>query len=199
MSASSQNITRLLLDWRNGDQTALDRLMPLVYEELRRMANHYMRNERKGHTLQTSALVNEAYLRLVDHENIEWQNRAHFFGVAAQSIRHILVDHARGHKAAKRGAGAAKLSLDEAIGVPEKKEVDLLALNEALERLAALDRQQANVVELRFFGGLSIKETAEALGIAEQTVKWTWRMARAWLLRELGDERGKGPDGDRPA
>src|SRR5215510_11425805 len=139
MSASSQNITRLLLDWRNGDQTALDRLMPLVYEELRRMANHYMRNERRGHTLQTSALVNEAYLRLVDHENIEWQNRAHFFGVAAQAMRRILVDYARGRNYQKRGAGAQHVSLDEAAMVTEEHAAEMIALDDALEALAKID------------------------------------------------------------
>ncbi|HKC88277.1 MAG TPA: sigma-70 family RNA polymerase sigma factor, partial [Blastocatellia bacterium] len=163
MSASSQNITRLLLDWRNGDQTALDQLMPLVYEELRRMANHYMRNERRGHTLQTSALVNEAYLRLVDHENIEWANRAHFFYVAAQAMRRILVDHARTRNYQKRGGGALKVSLDEAAMVTEEHAAEMIALDDALEGLAKIDERKARVVELRYFGGLSVEETAEAL------------------------------------
>src|SRR5262249_24588780 len=132
------DVTQLLESWGKGDRLAFERLMPLVYDELHRLAQRYLRNERSDHTLQSTALVHEAYLRMVDQKTVQWQNRAHFFGVAAQSIRHILVDHARGHKAAKRGSGAAKLSLDEAIGVPEKKEVDVLALDECLERLAAL-------------------------------------------------------------
>src|SRR5262249_25862597 len=139
MTPPSQNITRLLLDWRNGDQSALDRLMPLVYEELRRMANHYMRNERRGHTLQTSALVNEAYLRLVDHENIEWQNRAHFFGVAAQAMRRILVDHARTRNYQKRGSGAQQVSLDEAMTLARGRAAELIALGDALRGLATMD------------------------------------------------------------
>jgi RNA polymerase sigma-70 factor, ECF subfamily len=185
MSASSQNITRLLLDWRNGDQTALDRLMPLVYEELRRMANHYMRNERRGHTLQTSALVNEAYLRLVDHENIEWQNRAHFFGVAAQAMRRILVDHARSRNYQKRGGGAQQVSLDEAMTLAEDRAAELLALDEALQELAKMDERKSRVVELRYFGGLSLEETAEALGVSVPTVTRDWSTAKAWLMREM--------------
>jgi RNA polymerase sigma factor (TIGR02999 family) len=185
MSASSQNITRLLLDWRNGDQTALDRLMPLVYEELRRMANHYMRNERRGHTLQTSALVNEAYLRLVDHENIEWQNRAHFFGVAAQAMRRILVDHARSRNYQKRGGGAQQVSLDEAMTLAGDRAAELLALDDALRELARMDERKSRVVELRYFGGLSLEETAEALGISIPTVTRDWNTAKAWLMREM--------------
>ena len=159
--------------------------MPLVYDELHRLARRYLRRERSDHTLQSTALVHEAYLKMVDQKNVRWQNRAHFFGVAAQSIRHILVDHARSHLAAKRGAGAAKLSLDEAIGVPEKREVDLLALDQALEGLAVLDPQQGRIVELRFFGGLTVEEVAESLGLSKRTVEGDWTMARAWLLREL--------------
>ncbi len=185
MSASSQNITKLLLDWRNGDQTALDQLMPLVYEELRRMANHYMRNERKGHTLQTSALVNEAYLRLVDHENIEWQNRAHFFGVAAQAMRRILVDHARARNYQKRGGGAQQVSLDEAATLAGDRAAELIALDEALQELAKMDERKARVVELRYFGGLSVEETAEALGVSVPTVTRDWNTAKAWLMREM--------------
>jgi RNA polymerase sigma factor (TIGR02999 family) len=179
------DVTQLLENWSNGDREALERLMPLVYDELHRLARGYLRRERSDHTLQSTALVHEAYLRMVDQKNVRWQNRAHFFGVAAQSIRHILVDHARSHLAAKRGAGAAKLSLDEAIGVPEKKEVDLLALDQALEGLAALDPQQGRIVELRFFGGLSIEETAEVLHISTATVKRDWVMAKAWLYQNL--------------
>ena len=179
------DVTQLLEHWSNGDREALERLMPLVYDELHRLAQRYLRRERSDHTLQSTALVHEAYLKMVDQKNVRWQNRAHFFGVAAQSIRHILVDHARSHLAAKRGAGAAKLSLDEAIGVPEKREVDLLALDQALEGLAVLDPQQGRIVELRFFGGLSIEETAEVLHISPATVKRDWVMAKAWLYQNL--------------
>ena len=188
MSASSQNITRLLLDWRNGDQMALDRLMPLVYEELRRMANHYMRNERRGHTLQTSALVNEAYLRLVDQENIEWQNRAHFFGVAAQAMRRILVDHARSRNYQKRGGGAQQVSLDEAMTLAGDRAAELIALDDALRELARMDERKSRVVELRYFGGLSLEETAEALGVSVPTVTRDWNTAKAWLMREMTKE-----------
>jgi RNA polymerase sigma factor (TIGR02999 family) len=185
MTPSSQNITRLLLDWRNGDQSALDRLMPLVYEELRRMANHYMRNERRGHTLQTSALVNEAYLRLVDHENIEWQNRAHFFGVAAQAMRRILVDYARTRNYQKRGGGAQQVSLDEAMTLAGDRAAELIALDDALRELAKMDERKSRVVELRYFGGLSLEETAEALGVSIPTVTRDWNTAKAWLMREI--------------
>ena len=185
MSLTSHNITRLLLDWRNGDQTALDRLMPLVYEELRRMANHYMRNERRGHTLQSSALVNEAYLRLVDHENIDWQNRAHFFGVAAQAMRRILVDHARTRNYQKRGGGAQQVSLDEAATMAGDRAAELIALDEALQELAKIDERKSRVVEMRYFGGLSLEETAEALGVSIPTVTRDWTTAKAWLLREM--------------
>ena len=185
MTPPSQNITRLLLDWRNGDQSALDRLMPLVYEELRRMANHYMRNERRGHTLQTSALVNEAYLRLVDHENIEWQNRAHFFGVAAQAMRRILVDHARTRNYQKRGGGAQQVSLDEAMTLAGDRAAELIALDDALRELAKMDERKSRVVELRYFGGLSLEETAEALGVSIPTVTRDWNTAKAWLMREI--------------
>jgi RNA polymerase sigma factor (TIGR02999 family) len=179
------DVTQLLESWGKGDRLALERLMPLVYDELHRLAHRYLRNERSDHTLQSTALVHEAYLRMVDQKTVHWQNRAHFFGVAAQSIRHILVDHARGHRAAKRGAGAAKLSLDEAIGVPDRQEIDVLALDESLERLASLDPQQGQIVELRFFGGLSIEETAEVLHISPATVKRDWVMAKAWLYQNL--------------
>lgn len=185
MSSSSQNVTQLLLDWRNGDGEALDRLMPLVYEELRRMANYYLRNERRDHTLQTSALVNEAYLRLVDHENIAWQNRAHFFGVAAQAMRRVLVDHARSRNYQKRGGEAQQVSLDEAANVAEEKATELIALDDALQELAKIDSRKSRVVELRYFGGLSVEETAEALGISTITVMRDWNTAKAWLLREM--------------
>ena len=185
MSTPSQNITKLLVDWRNGDQEALDQLMPLVYEELRRMANHYMRNERKGHTLQTSALVNEAYLRLVDHENIDWQNRSHFFGLAAQAMRRILVDHARSRNYQKRGGNAERVSLDEAANFAEERATELIALDEALQELAKLDPRKSRIVEMRYFGGLTGEETAEVLGISTATVARDWETAKAWLLREL--------------
>jgi RNA polymerase sigma factor (TIGR02999 family) len=185
MTPSSQNITQLLLDWRNGDQTALDRLMPMVYEELRRMANHYMRNERQGHTLQTSALVNEAYLRLVDHENIAWQNRAHFFGVAAQAMRRILVDYARSRQRLKRAGPAQRVSLDEAMTLAKERAAELVALDDALQGLAKVDPRKSCVVELRYFGGLSVEETAEALGVSTMTVMRDWNTARAWLMREM--------------
>jgi RNA polymerase sigma factor (TIGR02999 family) len=188
MSLTSHNITRLLLDWRNGDQTALDRLMPLVYEELRRMANNYMRNERRGHTLQSSALVNEAYLRLVDHENIDWQNRAHFFGVAAQAMRRILVDHARTRNYQKRGGGAQQVSLDEAATMAGDRAAELIALDEALQELAKIDERKSRVVEMRYFGGLSLEETAEALGVSIPTVTRDWTTAKAWLMREMTRE-----------
>ena len=159
--------------------------MPLVYSELRRLAKAYLRRERSDHTLQSTALVNEAFLRLVNQRNVQWKSRAHFFGIAAQLIRRILVDHARAHQADKRGAGAFKLSLDEAIGVPEKRDLDLVALDDALQRLTELDPQQSRIVELRFFAGLSIEETAEVLGISTATVKREWSTARAWLYRDL--------------
>src|SRR5215813_13523717 len=185
MNPSSQSVTQLLLDWRNGDQTALDRLMPLVYEELRRIAGHYMRNERQGHTLQTSALVNEAYLRLVDHENIAWQNRAHFFGVAAQAMRRILVDYARLRHRAKRAGAAQRVSFDEAMTLAEERAAELITLDDALEELAKVDPRKSRVVELRYFGGLSVEETAEALGVSSMTVMRDWNTARAWLMREM--------------
>ena len=186
MSGDTQvDVTGLLVNWSNGDQQALEELMPLVYGELRRLAKAYLRRERSDHTLQSTALVNEAFLRLVNQRNVQWKNRAHFFGIAAQLIRRILVDHARAHQADKRGAGASKLSLDEAIGVPEKQDLDLVALDDALQKLSELDPQQGRIVELRFFAGLSIEETGEVLGVSPATVKREWSTARAWLYREL--------------
>ena len=181
----ADNLTGLLTEWRQGDKTALETLTPLVYDELRRIAHRYMQGEREGHTLQTTALVNEAYLRLADQQKIEWQNRAHFFAVAAQMIRRILVDHARTHNAEKRGGGACKLELDEAIGVPQQRDLNLVALDDAMNTLAEMDPQQGRIVELRFFGGLSIEETAEVLGISPATVKRDWAVAKAWLYRDL--------------
>src|SRR5438046_9522738 len=181
-----ENITPLLVDWSKGDQKALDELMPLVYSELRRLAGNYLRRERQNHTLQPTALVNEAYLKLVDQKNAHWKNRAQFFGVSAQLMRRILVDHARQHQAAKRGGSdQQRLSITSAERLVKQPELDLLALHEALEELATLDRQQERIVELRFFGGLSIEETAEVLGIGHATVERDWKMARAWLRRKL--------------
>jgi RNA polymerase sigma factor (TIGR02999 family) len=185
VSTSQQGVTELLVSWSNGDQQALDRLTPLVYGELRRLAARYLRRERSDHTLQSTALVHEAYLRLIDQKHVRWQNRAHFFGVAAQMIRRILVDHARGKQAAKRGSGGWKLSLDEAIATPEQRDLDLVALDDALGGLAKIDPQQSRVVELRFFAGLSIEETAEVLRISPATVKRDWTAAKAWLYREM--------------
>ena len=183
---SSEGITELLIDWGKGDQAALEKLMPLVYNELRRLASNYLRRERAGHTLQPTALVNEAYLKLIDQRNAKWQNRAHFFGISAQLMRRILVDHARQHHAAKRGGSKQqRLSITSAEQLAKQPEVDLLALNEALDELTLLDPQQAQIVELKFFGGLSIDETAEVLGISHATVERDWKMARAWLRRQL--------------
>jgi RNA polymerase sigma factor (TIGR02999 family) len=183
---SNEGITELLIDWGKGDQAALEKLMPLVYNELRRLASNYLRRERASHTLQPTALVNEAYLKLVDQRNAKWQNRAHFFGISAQLMRRILVDHARQHQAAKRGgSNQQRLSITSAEQFAPQLEVDLLALNEALEELAKMDPQQGRIVELKFFGGLSIEETAEVLGIGHATVERDWKMARAWLRRQL--------------
>jgi RNA polymerase sigma factor (TIGR02999 family) len=182
----TESVTQLLVRWSQGDQAALDKLMPLVYSELHRLAGAYLRRERPGHTLQPTALVNEAYLRLVDQKNARWQNRAQFFGVAAQLMRRILVDHARQHQAAKRGGSdLRRLSITSAEPVANKSELDLLALHEALEELTKIDPQQGRVVELKFFGGLSIEETAEVMGIGHATVERDWKMARAWLRRKL--------------
>src|SRR5258707_1654929 len=181
-----EGITQLLVDWSKGDQAAVEILMPLVYSELRKLAGNYLRRERQGHTLQRTALVNEAYLKLIDQRNAKWQNRAQFFGVAAQLMRRILVDHARAHQAAKRGGSdQERLSITSAERIVKQPEVDLLALHEALEELATLDAQQERIVELRFFGGLSIEETAEVLAVGHATVERDWKMARAWLRRKL--------------
>ncbi|HLX45693.1 MAG TPA: sigma-70 family RNA polymerase sigma factor [Bryobacteraceae bacterium] len=185
MTGANQNITLLLVASSAGDRHATDQLMPLVYDELRSLARAHLRRERPGHTLQGTALVHEAYLRLVDQKQVKWQNRAHFFGMASQMIRRILVDHARGHKAAKRGSGAAKLSLDEAILASAKTDVDVIALDDALNDLAKFDPGQSRIVELRFFGGLSIEETAEAVGLSVATINREWSAARAWLFRHV--------------
>lgn len=184
--STPEGVTQLLVDWSKGDQAAIEKLMPLVYSELRRLASNYLRRERQGHTLQPTALVNEAYLKLVDQRNAKWQNRAQFFGISAQLMRRILVDHARQHQAEKRGGSEQqRLSITSAEALIKQPEVDLLALNEALEQLSKLDPQQCRIVELKFFGGLSIEETAEVLGIGHATVERDWKMARAWLRRQL--------------
>ncbi len=180
-----QDVTRLLIASSAGYRAAMDELLPMVYDELRRLAQSYLRNERPGHTLQGTALVHEAYLRLIDQKNVQWKNRAHFFGIAAQMIRRILVDHARGRNAEKRGAGAPRLSLDEALGVPGGRDLDLISLDDALNGLAQIDPEQSRIVELRFFGGLSIDETAAVIGVSPATVNREWAAARAWLFREM--------------
>jgi RNA polymerase sigma factor (TIGR02999 family) len=184
-STRNGDVTRLLSDWSNGDRRALDELLPLVYEELRHLANAYLRRERDGHTLQSTALVHEAFLRLVNQHDVEWRGRAHFFGIAAQMIRRILVDHARGQRAAKRGAGAVRLELSEALVVAQQRDLDLIALDDALGRLATMDERQSRIVELRFFAGLSVEDTAAIMGISTATVKREWSSARAWLFREV--------------
>jgi RNA polymerase sigma factor (TIGR02999 family) len=183
--ASSPGVSQLLANWRRGDQRAREDLIPLVYQELRRLARHRLRGERPDHTLQSAALVNEAYLRLVQQEDLRLQNRAHFFGVAAQLMRNILVDYARNRRAAKRGGGAAPVTLNTAIALPRQPQVELLALDEALNELAVLDPQTSRVVELRFFGGLSIEETAAVMEVSPATVKREWAVARAWLQRKM--------------
>lgn len=183
--AETHQVTELLIDWSNGDRAALDKLMPLLDEELRRLAHRYMTRERAGHTLQTTALVNEAFLRLVNRKNLHWQNRAHFFGIAAQLMRTILVDHARSHASAKRGGGARKLELDEAMVVSQTKASEVIALDDALKQLALIDPQQSRIVELRFFGGLTVEEAAEVLHLSPATIKREWSTAKAWLYHEL--------------
>lgn len=189
---SAPDVTQILQEVRDGDGDAPARLMPLVYDELRRLADHYLRQERPDHTLQPTALVHEAYLKLVDQTSVDWQNRAHFFGVSAQVMRQILVDHARRHRASKRGGLQQKLTLDEAIDYSQPLDVDLVALDDALTALAQLDARQSKIVELRFFGGLTIEETAVALGISPATVKVDWGMAKAWLRREIRRENDGG-------
>lgn len=180
-----QNVTELLNDWSKGNKEALDQLVPLVYDELRRQAARYLRREQVGHTLQTTALIHEAYLRLVDQRSVHWQNRAQFFGIAGQMMRRILVDHARTKKRAKRGGSDIRVSLDQAVSISSKKDLDIVALDEALGRLEEIDPQQSRIVELRFFSGLSVEETAAVLGISAATVKRDWSVAKAWLHREI--------------
>ncbi len=184
-TACRTDVTDLLIDWGRGDQEALNKLMPLVYDELHRLASRYLRRERPGHTLQTTALVHEAHLKLVDQRNPKLQSRVQFFAAAAQVMRCVLVDYARNRRAFKRGGDYLRLSFDEAAVSSKENDADLLALNEALNRLAAIDPQQSRVVELRVFGGLTVEETAEALGISTRTVKREWSMAKAWLHRQL--------------
>ena len=187
-STSQEEVTQLLLAWGDGDQSALEKLMPLVYEELRRLAHQYMRREHPGHTLQTTALVNEVYFRLIDQKRMHWQNRAQFFAIAAQLMRRILVDHARSHQYAKRGGGAHKVSLDEGALVAEEQAADLIALDDALLSLASIDERKSRIVELRFFGGLSVEETAETLKTSSRTVMREWSMAKAWLYQTINHD-----------
>jgi RNA polymerase sigma factor (TIGR02999 family) len=182
---SSLQVTELLLAWGQGDQAALEQLMPLVHGELRRLARRHMGHERAGHTLQATALVNEAYLRLIDIRQVQWQNRAHFFAMSARLMRRILVDFARSRHYQKRGAGAQKVSLDDALILSSERGHELVALDDALEALAAVDARKAQVVEMRFFGGLSVEETGEALHVSPDTVMRDWKLAKVWLLREL--------------
>ena len=187
--SSPDSFTRLLLDWSDGDEAARDEMLPLVYEELRRLARQCMRGERAGHTLQTTALVNEAYLRLVDMRQVSWRDRAHFFALASRVIRHVLVDAARSRRSLKRGADACPEAIDEDLLISENPPADIIALDDALRALSAIDERKNQVVELRFFGGLTVEETAEVLGVSAETVKRDWKLAKAWLRRELRRER----------
>ena len=185
MDASPNEITEQLIAWSNGDEAALERLIPAVYQELRRMAQHYLRGEDSGHSLQPTALVHEAYLRLIDQTKVEWQNRAHFFGVAAQMMRRILIDHAKAKHRVKRGGTAVKVMLDENVNFTHERASELLALDDALQSLARMDERKSRIVELRYFGGLTVEETAQVLGISDKTVMRDWNLAKAWLYREL--------------
>lgn len=187
-AGSRSDVTELLVAWSNGNQAARDQLMGVVYDELHRLARRYMRRESPGHTLQTSALLNEAFLRLVDQKNVHWQNRAHFFGIAAQMMRRILVDYARSRNYEKRGGGVRALSLDEAFIVSDARNEEVVNVHEALEKLTEFDARKGQIVELRFFGGLSIEETAEVLGVSPGTVMRDWTLAKAWLRRELSPD-----------
>ena len=191
-AGSRSDVTELLVAWSNGNQAARDQLMGVVYDELHRLARRYMRRESPGHTLQTSALLNEAFLRLVDQKNVHWQNRAHFFGIAAQMMRRILVDYARSRNYEKRGGGARALSLDEALIVSDARNEEVVNVHEALEKLTEFDSRKGQIVELRFFGGLSIEETAEVLDVSPGTVMRDWTLAKAWLRRELAPDAVQG-------
>jgi RNA polymerase sigma factor (TIGR02999 family) len=185
MKPSSNEVSRLLLDWSNGDRAALDKLVPLVHDELHRLAHHYMRQERAGHTLQTTALVNEAYVRLIDQRSVRWQSRAHFFAIGAQLMRRILVDYARSRRYAKRGGKARQVTFDESVRVSPQKGAELIAVDNVLTSLAARDSRKSQIVELRFFGGLNIEETAEVMGLSASTVQREWRSAKAWLYEAI--------------
>jgi RNA polymerase sigma factor (TIGR02999 family) len=189
---SAHDVTRLLLAWSAGDPQALEKLTPLVYKDLHRAARRHMARERASHTLQTTALINEVYLRLVDFRDMSWQNRAHFFALCARLMRRILTDFARSRRSLKRGADAAPISFDENLFVSQEPPADLVALDEALNGLAVVDARKGQVVELRFFGGLSVKETAEVLNVSEETVKRDWRLAKLWLMRELSTGKRDG-------
>jgi RNA polymerase sigma factor (TIGR02999 family) len=190
---SAPDVTQLLVNWSQGDRAALDQLTPLVYGELRRLASAYLRRERSNHTLQSTALVHEAFMRLVNQQHVEWRSRAHFYAIAAQMIRRILVDYARSHHCEKRGSGAVKLALDEASASPQAPsldaDLDILVLNSALDKLSDLDTRQSRIVELRFFAGLSIEETAEVMDLSPASIKREWNTARAWLFREMTREK----------
>ena len=186
---STQEVTEMLVAWSNGDESALERLIPLVHDELHRLAHRYMNREGPGHVLQTTALVNEAYLRLVDSSQVRWQNRAHFFAVSSQLMRRILVDFARSRNYLKRGGDAVQVSLDKVLAITPEQDLDVVALDEALNALAAIDERKGRVVELRFFGGLNIEETAEVLKVSPDTVMRDWRLAKVWLLRQLSAEK----------
>ena len=188
MSSTMEGVTQLLVAWNQGNQDALEELFPVVYDELRKLARSYLRRERVNHTLQSTALVHEAYLRLIDQKQVNWQNRAHFFGIAAQMMRRILVNHAVAKQTEKRGGDVPKLSLDDAVSFAQERAVDLIALDDALKELETLDPQQSRIVELRFFGGLSIEETAEVLHISPATVKREWATAKLWLHRQISRE-----------
>ena len=185
MTASPNDVTQLLVAWGNGDQAARDQLMPLVYAELHRLAHRHIKKERPGHTLQTSALVNEAFVRLVDQRDVHWQSRAHFFGIAAQMMRRILVDYARKRRFAKRGGNQLQVSLNEELVAANQRSAEVVLLDDALTQLAEIDERKSKVVELKFFGGLSIEETAEALGVSPGTVMRDWTLAKAWLRRAM--------------
>jgi RNA polymerase sigma-70 factor (ECF subfamily) len=190
MDSDPDNVSRLLREWSDGNEQALEEMLPLIYDELRRLAHNFLYRERPGHTLQTTALVHEAYLKLIDQRDPHWQNRAHFFAIAAQAMRRILIDSARKHVAEKRGGGGQKLSLAEIATISPEPNTNLLALDEALNRLAEIDSQQSRIIELRYFGGLTIEETAEVIRLSPATIKREWTMARAWLHQALAGDDG---------